>query len=72
MIAVKLVHPKHGISVPVDNRRDETRLRALGYVDVPEAPAAQPELPIAEVAEPTEPETPAEAPKPRTRSRKSD
>lgn len=69
---MKLVHPKHGISVPVDNRRDETRLRALGYVDVPEASAAQPELPLAEVAEPTEPETPAEAPKPRTRSRKSD
>ena len=69
---MQLVHPKHGISVPVDNRRDETRLRALGYVDVPEAPAAQPELPIVELPEQLEPETPVEAAKPRTRSRKSD
>lgn len=69
---MQLVHPKHGVSVPVDNRRDETRLRALGYVDVPEAPAAQPELPLPEVVEQPEPEAPVEAPKPRSRARKTD
>lgn len=69
---MKLVHPKHGIVVTVDNRHDETRLRALGYRNAPEAPKAQPQLPVHVVVTEEAPETPDEAPKRRTRSPKSE
>lgn len=68
---MKLTHPKLGTSVNVDNRRDEIRLKAHGYREAPEAPRPEPKPePVAPVTE--IPETQEDAPKPRSRSRKTD
>lgn len=68
---MKLTHPKLGTSVNVDNRRDEIRLKAHGYREPPEAPKPEPKPePEAPVME--QPVIQEDAPKPRSRSRKTE